>query len=101
LKQLIDKDPDLKIVVHNSPRRTYKGLFFDMFKIPIERIVYVDNCTIPPNNICWATNNICLNTQSEGLCEPFTILMTQFYQEIMSQRVWNRTQSITHLLLPR
>lgn len=71
-QELKMKYPNLKLLIKNEPKRSYKKLILNAFNILDENIYWLDNIDkfgseivyekIPMNNICITTPNIYLNT---------------------------------------
>ena len=102
---------NMLILVNKNEHRTYKTLFFNVFNIPENKLYYIDNrvnqnldyTLIPENNICIVCRNLRLNTQirNNKFSSIFTNLITNFYNEIFENNVFDYTKKIKHLFFPR
>lgn len=101
-----------KLLVNKNPHKKYKGLFFKLFNINHDDIIYLDNVheevveykNIPKNNICIVPRHtpICHTSNSELTyrLNIFMRLLSNFKNSIINSD-YNYDKEIEHLFLPR
>jgi len=106
-----------KILINKNPLRKYKSLFFKLFNINENNIIYLDNeyeeiveyRNIPINNICiiprhttlcFDRNELNSDTINSDRISTFISLLDNFKNIIINSN-YNYNKEIEHLFLPR
>jgi hypothetical protein len=111
--ELKSKYPELKILVKQNPKRSYKKLFFEELNIDENDIYWleneeIDDCktvytNIPSNNICINTKPHYLNTVQVKNITVFKNLIMNFRNTIMNNLniQYPEEKTIENLFFPR
>jgi len=103
---------DAKLLVNKNPTKKYKSLFFKLFNITDDNIVYLDNAydesveykNILKNNICIIPRHTAIcHTLKDDLSDRLIIFMNLLstFKDVIINNDYTYDKEIDHLFLPR
>jgi hypothetical protein len=101
-----------KLLVNKNPTKKYKSLFFKLFNITEDNIVYLDNAydesveykDIPKNNICIIPRHTAIcHTLKDDIIDRINIFMNLLstFKHVIINNDYTYDKEIEHLFLPR